>query len=235
MAECKFFCFFRALLFSILAPLNYLGADIRTERFRSKPISAPKGLGRGPNANSSAFSGPFFFQFGPLLITKGGDMIKPTSRSKAISAPGVRSRKPEKNTFGTGGSFFTAGSAYQRADAIKKAFRSKAVAAPKVISRGLGKSSFGPNPLILPTGGALIAPRGTPSPTSALRGADRPQTVAGPDVPKYAPGTGPSNPRNGSKSGVPRGSKFSAIFLKFWDLLLFNVINSGGSKWSQGE
>ena len=37
----------------------------------SKPISASKGLGRGPNANSSAFSGPFFFQSGPLLITKG--------------------------------------------------------------------------------------------------------------------------------------------------------------------
>ena len=70
-AECKFFRFFRALLFSIRAPLNYQGADVRTERCRSKPISAPKGLGRGANANSSAFSGPFFFQLGPLLIIKG--------------------------------------------------------------------------------------------------------------------------------------------------------------------
>ena len=62
--------FFRALLFSIRAPLNYQGADIRTERFRSKPISAPKGLGRVPTANDSAFFGALFLQPGPFLITK---------------------------------------------------------------------------------------------------------------------------------------------------------------------
>ena len=49
--ECKLLSCFRLLIFQFPAPLNYQGADIRTEGFRSKPISAPKGLGRGPNAN----------------------------------------------------------------------------------------------------------------------------------------------------------------------------------------
>ena len=42
---------FGLLIFYVRHPLNYQGAGIRTERFRSKPMSPPKVLGRGPNAN----------------------------------------------------------------------------------------------------------------------------------------------------------------------------------------
>ena len=52
-------------------PLNYRGAGIRTERFRTKPIAAPKGFGRGPIVNSSASSASFFFPSRPFLITGG--------------------------------------------------------------------------------------------------------------------------------------------------------------------
>ena len=41
--------------FLIAAILNYLGAGIRTEQFRSKPVRAPKGLGRGANATYRIF------------------------------------------------------------------------------------------------------------------------------------------------------------------------------------
>jgi hypothetical protein len=40
----KLLGFVRCPYFSFWAPLNYQGADIRADRFRSKRISAPKGL-----------------------------------------------------------------------------------------------------------------------------------------------------------------------------------------------
>ena len=57
--------------FSSCPSLITEGPDIRTERFRTKPISAPKGLGRGPIVFLCAFSASFFFRSWPLLITEG--------------------------------------------------------------------------------------------------------------------------------------------------------------------
>ena len=47
--------FFEQPFFLIAALLNYQGGDIRTEQFCSKPVQAPKGLGRGANANYRIF------------------------------------------------------------------------------------------------------------------------------------------------------------------------------------
>ena len=49
------------LVFYFPAPLNYQGAGIRTERFRREPMSAPKGLCRGQDANSVVFFGLLVF------------------------------------------------------------------------------------------------------------------------------------------------------------------------------
>jgi hypothetical protein len=51
------------LLFYSRAFLDYQGAGTRTDRFRSKPISAPDALGRGPGANYCRRSGTLVFLF----------------------------------------------------------------------------------------------------------------------------------------------------------------------------
>ena len=62
------------LIFHSPALLNYQGTDVRTERFRSKPISVLKGLGRGPNATYCAFFGNLIFYFSAFLNCQGADI-----------------------------------------------------------------------------------------------------------------------------------------------------------------
>ena len=101
-----YFLVFGPFFFSIGPLLIATGADIRSERFRSKPMSAPKGLGRGPNATSFAFSGPFLFSIWAPLNYQGVDIRTERFRSKPISAPKGLGRGPTATSFAFSGPFF---------------------------------------------------------------------------------------------------------------------------------
>ena len=66
---------------------DHQGAGIRTEGFRSEPISAPKGIGRVPNTNSSGSFGPLPLCFPAPLNYPGAGLRTESSRSKPTSAP----------------------------------------------------------------------------------------------------------------------------------------------------
>ena len=88
------------LIFYCLAILNYQGTDVRTERFRSKPISVLKGLGRGPNATYCAVFGNLIFYFPAFLNCQGADIRTERLRSKPMPASkGVRPGTKHKNFY----------------------------------------------------------------------------------------------------------------------------------------
>ena len=79
-------------------------ADIRTERFRSKPISTSKGSGRGPNANYGAYFDTPILYFPALLDYQGADIRTERFRSKLMFASKGLGRGPNANyhvLFGT--------------------------------------------------------------------------------------------------------------------------------------
>ena len=89
--------FFRTLFFLIAALLNYLGADIRTEHLCSKPVPAPKGLGRGANANEAVFFRTPFFSITALLNYLGAGIRTERFRSKPVPSPKALGRGANAN------------------------------------------------------------------------------------------------------------------------------------------
>ena len=66
--------FVDTLIFHSPVLLDYQGADIRTERFCLKQVSAPKGSGLEPNANYDVFVGTLVFQLQVFLNDWGADL-----------------------------------------------------------------------------------------------------------------------------------------------------------------
>ena len=68
--KANYYAFFGMLLFHFPALLGYNGADVRTERFRSTPMSALKGFGWGLHTNYCDVLGTHIFYCPPSLITE---------------------------------------------------------------------------------------------------------------------------------------------------------------------
>ena len=91
-------------IFNFPTLLHHQGADIRTERLRSKPMSGLNGLGRGPDANYCAFFSTLIFYFLALLDYQGADIRTERFRSKLMFASKGLGRGPNANyhvLFGT--------------------------------------------------------------------------------------------------------------------------------------
>ena len=127
-------------------------------QFHSKPISAPKGAGRGPNANYAAFVGMPIFYFPDLLGYRGADIRTERFPRKLTSAPKGLGRGPHANygaSFGALISNFLILLGHQKAEIRAEQFVCRLVTISSCIGRGNACQCRGHG-----TGAKTILPQG---------------------------------------------------------------------------